>query len=530
MRKIYLTIGCTAAALAASAQLPNPDFTDWVDCIPWTSTDNTKANGTQPKDWTISNVIGIGGLGATTVGEKVEITEGKNAVKVFNVANQFMPTQIVPGYFTLGTTWSTSVMGKENDGGTFGGIKCSTRPDAVAFSYKRSVADGSTQPATVVAYSWKGTFTQAAVPASISAFGAPKAVDMVNRDRNILGMETAKGGEVTKSEGAALVAKAIQSIVQVTEDWVDLSVPFEYELNEVPEMVNVIFAANDYFGDASVIAKDNSFTVAAPRLVYWSKLSAITIGGEALPGFSDAKYDYEVGTLPALDEVKCEVLGMAAEATVEEKEGKIVITVTNPEGVDEAGESSHTYTISVQGADVPVGESKEYKGKLTIDMNGSDITGGGMDAAVEVIPNAEGTQCTFRLPDFTLDLGDGPVNLGDIVVNDVKMTTIAGLTTYEGSVKGLKLLEGAIEADVELNGTTMENGKADMTINVTWMGMPIICKFKGEAVAGIAGVDADNASAPVMYYDMQGRRVADPSVPGLYIRRQGTQATKLLVR
>ncbi len=237
MRKITLTTLAAAATgimPAAAQQLPNADFAKWVDCIPWTSNGNEKAQGTTPDDWTISNVIGIGGLGATSTGEKAEGIDGGNAVMVKNSPNSLLNTQTVPGYFTLGTTWSTSVMGAQNDGGTFGGIELATRPDGVHFAFKRSVAEGSEQTATVVAYLWKGTFTQAGVPGNIIMAGEPVAVDMVNRDRNILGMETAKGGEVTKSEGAALVAKVVRPIAEVADEWTNLTVPFEYESEEAP--------------------------------------------------------------------------------------------------------------------------------------------------------------------------------------------------------------------------------------------------------------------------------------------------------
>ena len=50
-----------------------------------------------------------------------------------------------------------------------------------------------------------------------------------------------------------------------------------------------------------------------------------------------------------------------------------------------------------------------------------------------------------------------------------------------------------------------------------------------DGVSDIA-VDNDNAAAPVEYYDLQGRRVSDTPAAGLYIRRQGTQATKVLIR
>ena len=48
-------------------------------------------------------------------------------------------------------------------------------------------------------------------------------------------------------------------------------------------------------------------------------------------------------------------------------------------------------------------------------------------------------------------------------------------------------------------------------------------------MTGIDDVEADTAAAE--YYTLQGVRVdAENLTPGLYIRRQGTRATKLLIR
>jgi len=47
---------------------------------------------------------------------------------------------------------------------------------------------------------------------------------------------------------------------------------------------------------------------------------------------------------------------------------------------------------------------------------------------------------------------------------------------------------------------------------------------------GIESIEADsNADAPVEYYDMQGRRIVNPS-NGIYIRRQGTKASKVYIK
>jgi hypothetical protein len=44
----------------------------------------------------------------------------------------------------------------------------------------------------------------------------------------------------------------------------------------------------------------------------------------------------------------------------------------------------------------------------------------------------------------------------------------------------------------------------------------------------VADVIADD-EAPV-YYNLSGVRIAKPTAPGLYIRRQGTKATKVVVK
>ncbi|MCM1028958.1 MAG: calycin-like domain-containing protein [Pseudoflavonifractor sp.] len=539
MRKIYLSLACAAVTLSSAAQLPDPTFASWVDCIPWTSNGNEKAQGTQPTGWTISNVIGINGMGATTVGTETEGINGGKAVELTNNPNPYMAAQIVPGYLTLGTTWSTAV-GMEvmkgdlsnNDGGSFGGLELTKRPDGVHFSYKRSVAEGSEQNATVVAYLWKGTYEQADVPGNIVLMGAPATTTMVNRDRNILGMETSKGGEVTKSEGAALIAKAIHPIAATPSDWTELTVPLTYESDETPEMINVIFAANDYF-DADKIDQGNTLTVAEPKLVYWSKLSSIEISGTELAGFDDATYEYTVATLPAAEDVKATVLGAAASASVKAEEGKIVITVTNADGTDEEGLSEHTYTLTAKSSEPapePAGPAVEYNGKLVVEMGGEDITEGGTDTTIQIIPTTDGN-CTFLLPDLSLPTLGG--SLGAIKVDGVKTETIDGLTTYNGSIEGMKLMDGQITANVTLTGTTTAEGKAHMTIDVLWvdMNMPITCTFEGQATSGISSIMIDNSAAPVEYFDLRGVRVSPSALtPGLYIRRQGSESTKVLVR
>ncbi|MDE6333676.1 MAG: hypothetical protein K2L77_03410, partial [Muribaculaceae bacterium] len=51
----------------------------------------------------------------------------------------------------------------------------------------------------------------------------------------------------------------------------------------------------------------------------------------------------------------------------------------------------------------------------------------------------------------------------------------------------------------------------------------------GAATEGVSDIITDNSNAPVEYFNLQGVRVANPE-NGLYIRRQGNKAEKVLVK
>ena len=148
-------------------------------------------------------------------------------------------------------------------------------------------------------------------------------------------------------------------------------------------------------------------------------------------------------------------------------------------------------------------------------------------ATIQITKTGENT-CTFVLPNFSLDLGGGPTPLGDIVVPDVTTSVENGVTTYKGEVKGLTLMQGALVADVDLQGTIDAAGQADMVIEVMWNGIPIHVTFTSK-LSGIAGVIDENA--PIEYYNLNGIRVESDQLPaGIYIRRQGNKTDKVIIR
>ena len=75
----------------------------------------------------------------------------------------------------------------------------------------------------------------------------PSTVTMINRDRNILGMTTETGKEVTWTEGAELIAKIDYAIMGNASSWVNKTIDFEYVTESVPEMFNIIFSAGNYW-------------------------------------------------------------------------------------------------------------------------------------------------------------------------------------------------------------------------------------------------------------------------------------------
>lgn len=93
-----------------------------------------------------------------------------------------------------------------------------------------------------------------------------------------------------------------------------------------------------------------------------------------------------------------------------------------------------------------------------------------------------------------------------------------------------------IPEDVE----TPYEGEYPIAFNIDTNGNPLVCYYAadGGSTWALAEVDpnsveataADNANAPVEFYNIQGIRVNGAAQPGLYIRRQGNNVTKILVK
>ena len=363
-------------SVANSFVLENTNFNNteaWGYSKPWNSKDGYfdlsaldendnfwKASGytiddfLNPCGWCIANVTGMSGLGATVVGAPAYMNEDENnpdlAVTLTNTANPMMKTQIVPGYMTLGTSWATANLAdlkNSADGGAFGGVAFKGKPDAIQFDYMRTHGEANpTENATVVAYLWKGEYKQADVPGET---GGSSKVTMYGRDRNILGIDTNQGGTVSKSEDAACVASVVKSIEGDQTDAlatmvVDLNYGEFAGTDVQPDSLNIIFAANDYFGDRNKMGVGNSLTVDNIKFIYRHGIKNAMINGKEI-AFAD---DNTATTTEAYDETKFSFTKVGEGATVtknyNDETGVLTIRV-DAQDVKFNPEATTTYTI-----------------------------------------------------------------------------------------------------------------------------------------------------------------------------------------
>lgn len=547
-KKVYLLGLCVAAsvALANAQQLPNVGFDNWKDACgttTWTSTMYNKGAdftrpGAEPADWNGSSVSSFGVI----TFEVCAKSENGNYVQL---KNKSIAGNNIPAYLTLSNPWV--FIGGSNildaygyapygDGGSYGGVAFTNRPDAIKLRYQKTQ---NTEVSHVVAYLWSGEF-KSNVPSSATKNGVyTYGRELIDVDRVVLGRQT----ENVTATGK-LIAKMDKELSELTADWTDLEIPFEYlDEKSVPEKMNVIISAADYWTRSNLQA-NTTLEVDDVDFVYYSTLTALEVKGEVVT-LEGGKYEYAMsGTeLPTAEQIKATTKSQFAEAavTVDSENAQVRIVVTNQGGKDTDGETSHTYTLQYEQP----AAGEQYPGYLNIVMNDQIIGDPDQSATIVITETGEGT-CTFTLPNFSLGMP-----FGDIVVENVTVTEADGVRTYNGA-GDLTLVVG--QAHVDLNGEIDANNSCDFTINVTWNSFPIVVTFTSEAkTSGVEGISGESVAVygmagavavsgyngAVDVYSVDGRLVESVSVDGnaeialnggLYIVRVGGKAYKVLVK
>ena len=356
MKKLFTLMILGAVCLGARAQadgyhIPNGDFSSWkTACGKTYQTSHGVRNGgayglvarpgIEPESWNGSNInqtVYVPFFGAQNKQEPGLVTSNANDKHVV-LTNKFVGVANIgsnaPAYITFGTPWVYAVSDISScDGGTYGGIQFKGKPDAIRGTYKRTAA--KKENAYIIAYLWCGTFTSD-VKCSVS--GKESTMSLTDVDKAILGLVASTGD-------GKLVASCEKSFETTNEnDWETIEVPMEYKQDVVPEKMNVIISAADYWTRGNIQEK-NILEVNNLSFIYYHSLTSCTYNGQDV-----AFDDNNAASVNALyDESKLTYEKKGVGATVEKayknETGVLTITV---KGNDYEADSTSVTTYTIQ--------------------------------------------------------------------------------------------------------------------------------------------------------------------------------------
>lgn len=476
MKKSFLLSGALLLSISAftanAQQLPNVGFESWKTTCGSTWNPNGAGKdyvrpGVEPSEWNGSNVNQLGIVSVKTLVTQ-DVEENSKYVVLKNKFVGISPSlgSVAPGFISIGKPWVfasanmiTAANVAKGDGGTYGGAEFAKKPDALTLKYKRTAVDN--EVSRIIACLWKGTFVSKDIPNKIAG-KVTKGGVLNDVDRAIIGRTSA-------SESGELVAKIDAELKEDVSKWTTIVIPFEYSTKLVtPEKMNVIISAGDYWNRGN-LKENTTLLVDDVDFVYYSTLTSLTVGDETI-ALQDGVYNYNFKTdMPSVSKkdivAVCKSQFADADVTIDNVNKQIKIVVTNQGGKDADGATSHTYTL----------QYPTYQGYLNVKMGYGYIAGNDAHGII-ITDNNDGT-CDFLLPDLTVLMP-----LGDIEIKNMNVTTDAsGLKTYRGVENNKKLMNGAITANVSVNGTIDAKGTVNMDVDVVWLNgeevIPIKVKF-----------------------------------------------------
>lgn len=433
MRKILLTALLAAGGLTASAQnLPNGDFQQWKTTCG--KSDQTSLNnyyesapfglatrpGVEPQDWNGSNV------NQTVFNQNAHsdalVTRQGNAENFYvrlvcTKVGALGITAEAPAFINFGTPWVYAVSNKSKcDGGVYGGMSFSYKPDAIKGRYKRTPA-ATKEKARIIAYLWSGTFKS-----SIPSGKSTRMQDDV--DRAIMGRVSGVTGD------GKLVASCDYGFETTkNNDWEEIIVPIDYKRTDVvPTKMNIIISSDDYWNRANMV-ENSTLEVDDVQFVYYHALESITYKGKTIK-MEEGKNFYNLLIDEDFDISKFSYEKIGAGATVDKS--------FDPK--------SQILTVTVKGNDFNVNPKSVTVYKFRVAKEVTDFTS---DLSVELVkmgmfdPSESTIQLykeqdgsyTFQLRNFSL-MG-GAINVGTIVlknldINGDKITTSQTTTIQPG--------------------------------------------------------------------------------------------------
>ena len=400
---------------AHAQQLPNYGFDSWkTSCASTEAFNKSKAEmrqrpGVEPTDWNGSSVNqSVKVLIEVTKKQELIYNDG-NAVKMVNTyVGAAGIGSVAPGFINLGTPWVYAVADVDKcDGGVYGGVNFTYKPDAITGRYKRTDATG--EKSHIIAYLWNGTYTS-----KVGAKSSP-SYSRDNVDRAIM-------GKTTPTASGTLVASCDYEFTATTnKDWQTITVPLNYtDATSAPTMMNVIISGGDYW-DRSVMKENTTLYADDVRFVYYSTLNTLSYDGKAL-AVPEAGATLDMSTVVYdASKLAYTLNGRSATATTSYDDASSVLTITVSNVDNDAdGLSSHTYYIqfahvhgaykyAADGASITVtcGKCGDKLGTVSLVIP-ADLTYTGKAKAVTLNGAIEG----MENPTVVYSSGSAPVNVG----------------------------------------------------------------------------------------------------------------------
>lgn len=428
MRKILLTALLAAGGLTASAQyLPNGDFEQWKTTCG--KSDQTSINkyldtapfglatrpGVEPQDWNGSNVNQtVFGYNASSDALVTRQKEGDNSyvrlvctkvgAKIGQGLGAIEIKAEAPAFINFGTPWVYAVSSKNKcDGGVYGGMPFSYKPDAIKGRYKRTPA-ATKEKARIIAYLWSGTFKS-----SIPSGKSTRMQDDV--DRAIMGRVSGVTGD------SKLVASCDYGFETTkNNDWEEIIVPINYKLTDVvPTKMNVIISSDDYWNRGNMV-ENSKLEVDDVQFVYYHALKNVTYNDKPIEvKENESQFYIPISPDETFDLKKLKYDKVGVGATVEDPvydAAKNTVTITvKGNDFDKNDKSVTTYVFTI------VKEQTNFTDGISVKLEGSG-TFPISDATIQLVKELDNSY-SFQLKNFSLGQGDGSLPVGTIRIKNL---------------------------------------------------------------------------------------------------------------
>ena len=486
MRKILLTALLAAGGLTASAQnLPNGDFQQWKTTCG--KSDQTSPNfgsapaglatrpGVEPQDWNGSNVNQTV-IAQNAHSDALVTRQGKAE----NFYVRLVCTKVgvklgtldikaeAPAFINFGTPWVYAVSDKNKcDGGVYGGMSFSYKPDAIKGRYKRTPA-ATKEKARIIAYLWSGTFKS-----SIPSGKSTRMQDDV--DRAIMGRVSGVTGD------GKLVASCDYGFETTkNNDWEEIVVPINYKLKDVvPTKMNVIISSDDYWTRANMV-ENSTLEVDDVQFVYYHALKNVTYNGKPIEvKENESQFYIPISPDETFDLNKLKYDKVGAGATVEDPvydAAKNTVTITvkgNDYAKNDKSVTTYVFTIVKEQTNFTDGISVKLEGSGTFPIS---------DATIQLVKELDNSY-SFQLKNFSLGQGEGSLPVGTIRIKNLTIdgnhiTAKQTINIENGDDATVEGWMGPALQDVPVELDATRNGdKLVANISIEFYGMKIHVLF-----------------------------------------------------